>query len=149
VLRAIHDETSDAIDLRFADVPVGVGDGLSQGSCTVIGNELRNDRREHIGMISTTYRRRSSMVEKEKTELAGKSDELLGALRQLKDTEQRKRHEPISSDKFHELANEVDAISHEVFSIARTQRDIGERTTRTGETIEDVELEERSANGRS
>jgi hypothetical protein len=89
------------------------------------------------------------MVEKEKTELAGKSDELLAALRQLKDTEQRKRHEQISSDEFHKLANEVDAISHEVFSIARDQRDIGNRTTRTGETIEDVDNEERSATARS
>jgi hypothetical protein len=79
------------------------------------------------------------MAEQEKSELADRSDELLDALRRLKDTETRKRHEPISSDTFHRLANEVDAISHEVFSIARDERSIGDRTTRTGDTIEDVE----------
>jgi len=77
--------------------------------------------------------------DQKKSELAGRSDELLEALQKLKDTEQRKRHEPISSDSFHQLANEVDALSHEVFSIARDQRHLGEDTERTDETIEDVD----------
>ncbi len=81
------------------------------------------------------------VAEPEKSELAARSDELLDALQRLKETERRKRHEPISSETFHRLANEVDAISHEVFSIARNERSIGERTTRTGETIEDVQEE--------
>lgn len=85
------------------------------------------------------------MTEREKTKLAARSDELLDALHRLKDTEERKRHEEISSDSFHRLANEVDAISHEVFAIARDQRDIGERTTRDGKTIEDVDKEAQSA----
>ena len=59
------------------------------------------------------------MSDPRKSELADKSDELLDALGRLKKTEQRKRHEPISSDQFHRLANEVDAISHELFTIAR------------------------------
>lgn len=83
------------------------------------------------------------MSDKEKSELADRSAELLDALRRLKETEKRKRHEPISSESFHRLANEVDAISHEVFSIARDERSIGNRTTRSNETIED--LEERRA----
>ena len=83
------------------------------------------------------------MADKEKSELADRSAELLDALRRLKETEKRKRHEPISSESFHRLANEVDAISHEVFSIARDERSIGNRTTRSNETIED--LEERRA----
>jgi hypothetical protein len=87
-------------------------------------------------------KRKESDVTQEKSKLADRSDELLDALHRLKDTEQRKRHEEISSDSFHRLANEVDAISHEVFSIARDQRDIGERTTRDGDTIEDVHDEE-------
>jgi len=85
------------------------------------------------------------VTEREKTKLAARSDELLDALHRLKDTEERKRHEEISSDSFHRLANEVDAISHEVFAIARDQRDIGERTTRDGKTIEDVDKEAQSA----
>jgi hypothetical protein len=84
------------------------------------------------------------VAEREKSKLAARSDELLDALQRLKETERRKRHEPISSDTFHRLANEVDAISHEVFAIARDERSIGDRTTRTGETIEDVEDENRA-----
>lgn len=78
------------------------------------------------------------MPEPEKTELASRSDELLDTIQRLKDTERRKRQEPISSDEFHRLANEVDALSHEVFAIARDQRDLGERSHRSGETIDDV-----------
>ena len=79
------------------------------------------------------------MADKEKSELVDRSAELLDALRRLKETEKRKRREPISSESFHRLANEVDAISHEVFSIARDERSIGNRTTRSTETIEDLE----------
>jgi len=79
------------------------------------------------------------VAEPEKSELARRSDDLLGALKRLKETEQRKRQEPISSENFHRLANEVDAISHEVFAIARDQRDIGEHTTTGDETIDDIE----------
>ena len=78
------------------------------------------------------------MPEQEQTELASRSDEVLETIQRLKETEQRKREEPISSDEFHRLANEVDALSHEVFAIARDQRDLGDRTHRSGETIEDV-----------
>jgi vacuolar-type H+-ATPase subunit I/STV1 len=79
------------------------------------------------------------MADTEKSKLANRSDELLDALQRLKDTEKRKRHEPISSESFHRLANEVDAISHEVFSIAREERSIGDKTTRSNDTIEDLE----------
>jgi len=79
------------------------------------------------------------MADKENSELADRSAELLDALRRLKETEQRKRHEPISSESFHRLANEVDAISHEVFSIARDERTIGNRTRRSNDTIDDLE----------
>jgi hypothetical protein len=78
------------------------------------------------------------MPEQEDSELARRSDDLLEALRRLKDAEERKRQEPISSDAFHRLANEVDALSHEVFAIAREQRDVGERTPASDATIDDV-----------
>ena len=81
------------------------------------------------------------MTDPKKSELANRSDELLDAVQRLKDTEQRKRQAPISSDAFHELANEVDAISHEVFSIARDQRDIGNETEHSDTTIDDVDAE--------
>ena len=78
------------------------------------------------------------MSDKKKSELASKSDELLDTLRTLTETEQRKRDEPISSESFHALANEVDALSHEVWSIARDQDFTGERIPSSDETIEDV-----------
>jgi outer membrane murein-binding lipoprotein Lpp len=78
------------------------------------------------------------MPDQDKTELASRSDELLETIQRLKDTEQRKRQEPISSEAFHRLANEVDALSHEVFAIARDQRTVGERTPRADESIEDI-----------
>ena len=81
------------------------------------------------------------MTDPKKSELATRSDELLDAVRRLKDTEQRKRQEPISSESFHKLANEVDAISHEVFSIARDQRNIGNETERSDKNIDDVDAE--------
>lgn len=79
------------------------------------------------------------MTDQNKTKLAETSDELLEAVRRLKDTEQRKRQEPISSDSFHELANEVDAISHEVFSLARDQRTLGDETRHTDENLDEVD----------
>ena len=88
------------------------------------------------------------MPEHEKTELASRSDELLETIQRLKDTEVRKRQEPISSETFHRLANEVDALSHEVFAIARDQRDIGARTERADETIDDVANQASARSGR-
>jgi hypothetical protein len=118
----------------------------------VNGDELWHDGRDHErtlprhgGSSSRRDQRGIYVTEPEKTELAHKSDELLDLLHRLKDTEQRKRHEEISSDIFHGLANEVDAISREVFTVARDERDLGERTTRDGETIEDVESDDKSA----
>ena len=81
------------------------------------------------------------MTDQNKTKLAQTSDELLEAVRRLKDTEQRKRQEPISSASFHELANEVDAISHEVFSLARDQRTLGDETRHTDENIDEVDAQ--------
>lgn len=88
------------------------------------------------------------MPEQEKTELASRSDELLETIQRLKDTEQRKREEPISSDEFHRLANEVDALSHEVFAIARDQRNLGERMEHSDESIDDVADEASNSSAR-
>jgi hypothetical protein len=85
------------------------------------------------------------MADRKKSELAGKSDELLDALNRLKDTEQRKRREPISSDRSHKPANEVDAISHDVFAIARTQERVGDQIPTSDESIDGVVDEEQGA----
>jgi hypothetical protein len=83
------------------------------------------------------------MADRKRSELAGKSHELLDALNRLKDTERRKRREPMSSDRFHDLANEVYAISHEVLAIARTQDRVSEQIPTSDESIDDVVDEEK------
>jgi hypothetical protein len=88
-----------------------------------------------------------SVPDQQKTELAGKSDELLETLQKLKETEQRKRAEPISSEPFHELANEVDALSHDVWAIARDQDHTGEQIPTSEETIDEVAVERDGLNG--
>jgi hypothetical protein len=49
----------------------------------------------------------------------------------------------MSSDRFHDLANEVYAISHEVLAIARTQDRVGEQIPTSDESIDDVVDEEK------
>ena len=73
-----------------------------------------------------------------KRELADRSDELLNELRYLKTTEELKRQQPISSPPFHALADEVEASSRRIFTIAQQQDALGEASP-TGEvTIEDL-----------
>ncbi len=77
-------------------------------------------------------------MSEEKQALAGRSDKLLGALRHLKETEERKREVPISTPTFHELANDVNATSREIFRLAREQDEIGDEIPTGSDTIEDV-----------
>jgi hypothetical protein len=46
-LGLVDDKTARSIDLRLASEAVGVGDRPSQGPCTVVGDEMRHDRRKH------------------------------------------------------------------------------------------------------
>ena len=78
-------------------------------------------------------------MSEEKRALTGRSNKLLDALRRLKDTEQRKRRVPISTSAFHELANDVNATSREIFRIAREQDDLGERIPTGTESIDEVD----------
>ena len=83
-----------------------------------------------------------------KRELAGRSDKLLDALRHLKDTEERKRKVPISTPAFHELANDVNATSREIFRIARDQDDLGDAIPTGSDTIDDVDRDRANGSGR-
>ncbi len=83
-----------------------------------------------------------------KRELAGRSDKLLDALRHLKETEERKRKVPISTPAFHELANDVNATSREIFRIARDQDDLGDAIPTGSDTIEDVDRDRANGSGR-
>lgn len=87
------------------------------------------------------------MSHEKKRALADTSNKLLAALRHLRDTEQRKRQEPISSPAFDELADEVEKTSREIFRLARNQDRLGDESEgsladespRGSETIEDVD----------
>ena len=74
----------------------------------------------------------------EKRELADRSDELLDELRYLKTTEELKRQQPISSQPFHELADEVAASSRRIFNIAQEQEALGDASPRGDVAIEDL-----------
>ena len=74
-----------------------------------------------------------------KQELTTRSDQLLTELAHLKDTESRKRQEPISSPPFHELADEVNESTRRVFRIAAEQDKLGEEATSGSESIDDIE----------
>lgn len=75
----------------------------------------------------------------QKRELTKRSNKLLDALRHLRETEKQKRNEPISSPKFHALADEVDKTSRQIFSIARQQDRLGEESPRGEESINDID----------
>jgi hypothetical protein len=78
-------------------------------------------------------------MDQKKRKLAGRSNRLLDTLRHMRDTENRKRHEPITTPKFHELADEVDRASREVFRLPRDQEQIGEEIPTGSDTIHDVD----------
>lgn len=81
-----------------------------------------------------------------KRALAGKSDEMLEALRELKATEARKRREPISTPMFHMLADDVFAQSRRIFRIAIDEDELGDESERGVETIDDIAAHGRSTN---
>jgi hypothetical protein len=83
-------------------------------------------------------------VDHEKRALANRSNRLLDALRHMRETENRKRQEPISTPEFHKLANEVDRASREVFRLAREQDEIGEEIPTGKDTIEGVDQRSRA-----
>ena len=74
----------------------------------------------------------------EKQELAKSSNELLEDLRTLRRLEGQKREEAISSDQFHELADEVMSTSRKIMRTVLKQDELGESAERGEESIEDI-----------
>jgi hypothetical protein len=79
-------------------------------------------------------------ADKRKQELADKSNRMLDKMRHLRDTEQRKRQTSISTPAFHELADDVNATSREIFKIAREQETLGDAIPTGEETIDDADV---------
>jgi hypothetical protein len=75
----------------------------------------------------------------EQRQIRSDSDDLLDAVTALKETEQRKRKEVISSEPFHDLAEEVEERATEVWAVAAREKDDGEAAPRTGAATEDVD----------
>lgn len=71
--------------------------------------------------------------------LPAESETLLKKVRELRETEQRKRAAPISSDEFHELAREVTRKSNEIMYRASLEEAVGDETDSSTESIDDVE----------
>ncbi len=66
------------------------------------------------------------------------SDELLEEVRRLRELEERKRHEPISSPEFHRLAAEVEERARAVWQTADRERVAGDDSERQARTTADV-----------
>jgi hypothetical protein len=80
-----------------------------------------------------------------KRQLTDRSNRLLDALRGMREVEKRKRAEPISSPKFHALADEVDKVSRDVFRLARDEERLGDEIPRGSDTIDDVDHRDRTS----
>jgi hypothetical protein len=80
-------------------------------------------------------------VSDEKEELAKTSDEFLEDLHRLRDLEVEKRKEPISSDRFHELAEEVTETSRGIMNTVLKQERLGDEAEPGEASIEDVDPE--------
>jgi hypothetical protein len=73
-----------------------------------------------------------------KRDVTRDSNDLLQQVDELRKIESAKRREPISSDRFHQLAEQVTALSRRIMTGAWREEVDGNRTERGDETIDDV-----------
>ena len=48
-------EATDAVDLRLAREVIWISDGLSEGLCTVVCNQLRDNCGQHLRHVATRH----------------------------------------------------------------------------------------------
>jgi methyl-accepting chemotaxis protein len=72
------------------------------------------------------------------------SDRLLEKVADLRRLEQVKRTEQISSDEFHQLAKDITRKSHEIMYAAKEEEEVGDRTSSSDDSIDDVAEEQRA-----
>jgi len=72
-------------------------------------------------------------------ELARDSDSLLGKVADLRRLETEKRREPVSSARFHELAEAVTARAREIMYGAKVEELAGDRADRSSTSIDEAE----------
>jgi hypothetical protein len=71
-------------------------------------------------------------------ELRDNSDELMRALEDMKRTEARKRGHPVSTPKFHALADDVEKKSERLFRLAKGEISLADEIDTTDQTIRDT-----------
>ncbi|HET7703766.1 MAG TPA: hypothetical protein VFK35_10220 [Candidatus Limnocylindrales bacterium] len=77
----------------------------------------------------------------ETRDLADRSNRLLDAVDELRDLEQQKRRETISTPPFHHLADDVKDKSREIFRMADAQESAGDRVATQTVSIADVDAQ--------
>lgn len=80
-----------------------------------------------------------------KDRLPEASDDLLSKVADLRETERRRREQPISSPEFHDLETEITRKSHDIMYAARREEAIGNDTETGDESIEDVDDRRRAS----
>jgi len=73
-----------------------------------------------------------------KRRIAKTSEELMQDIEILRDLERQKRREPISTPRFHELAEDVTTKSREVMNTSLEEEALGDAAERGDETIDDL-----------
>lgn len=74
----------------------------------------------------------------EQRRLGQDSERLLDSLDELRSLEQEKRRERISTDRFHQLAEEVTEVASDIFRDASREEIDGNRTDRSDRTIDET-----------
>jgi hypothetical protein len=76
-----------------------------------------------------------------KESFADLSDKLIREADAVRNLEREKRQTPISTPEYHDLADQVEARSRRVFSIAAEQESVGDSVDTSDETIDDIASE--------
>ena len=98
-------------------------------------------RKPPTARLKRTGSRRGGHVasnERDKQQLEGISDRLMAEAGAVKRLEAVKRHYPISSPEFHELAEEIAGHARQVFRLADEEDALGDRIPSDGDDIDDV-----------
>jgi len=79
------------------------------------------------------------MTHEDERQISDDSDTLMRSLAELKNLEAKKRAEEISTQRFHEMAEQVEEQARKVFEVASVASIHGEQTGEpAGHTIEDI-----------
>ena len=87
------------------------------------------------------------MPENVKHNLTEQSNRLLERIRGLRRLEETKRTEPVSSPRFHELAEEVTNESRRIMFAAANEENLGNESSAGDESIDDIDDRDQDRTG--